>query len=302
MAFHLYSRGKAVGVYLPLAPIFPTNLPPDIRWGFDAIWNVSIITTNTAEFEYTLDGGTTWFPLLTVPANSEVICNIKADDKDSFNLRTTGGADVFRIVVSIAPEDIQRRGSTATARDQVDICPVTCTVPVELINPIPLPVDICPVNCVIDVDIQNQPIEVTWPSALPVDICPVSCDLPIINGSISPLLVSVANPPGTPIGKSILSETNFAITANTDISGVDLPPIGTVAGDAVMYRISWSAIATGKLSYTLDSTNFVDFNNSALIMREAGNLFDVVVEHADAFNLRFDKNTTIRFLRVIQLV
>ena len=253
MAFHLYSRGKASGVYLPLAPIFPTNLPPDIRWGFDAIWNVSIIATNTAVFEYTLDGGITWFPLVTVPANTEVICNIKADDKDSFNMRTTLGATVFRIVISIAPEDIQRRGSTSEAKFQVDICPVLC-------------------------------------------------DLPIINGSISPLLVSVSNPPGTPVGRSILSQTNSAVTANTDISGVDLPPLGTVAGDAVMYRVSWSAVATGKLSYTLDSTNFVFFNNSALIMREAGNLFDVVVEDGDAFNLRFDKNTTIRFLRVIQLV
>ena len=249
MAFHLYSRGKAVGPYLALAPIFPTNLLPDIRWGFDAIWNISIITTNTATFEYTLDGGTTWFSLIAVPANSEIICNIKADDKDSFNLRTTLGANVFRIVVSIAPEDIQRRSSTSLART-------------------------------------------------PVDICPVSCDVPIINGSVSPLLVETP----TPIGRIILSLTNSAITANTDLSVADLPPLGTSPGDAVIYRLLWSAVATGKLSFTLDSTNFVDFNNSQLILREAGNLFDVVVEHGDAFNLQFDKNTTIRFLRVVQLL
>jgi hypothetical protein len=295
MAFHLYSRGKASGVYLPLAPIFPTNLPTDIRWGFDAIWNISIITTTPGVFEYSLDGGTTFFPLITTVANVEVICNIKADDKDSFNLRTVGGATVFRILVSIAPEDIQRRAGESTG------------------FPIPLPVDICPVNCPIDVNVLSvlpnplpvsfpQPVTVTWPTALPVDICPVTCDLPVINGSVSPLQVSVANPQGTPVGKIILSLTNSAITANTDISGVDLPPVGTVAGDAVIYRVSWSADSSGKLSYTLDSINFVDFNNSALIMKEAGNLFDTVVEDGDAFNLRFDKNATVRFLRVVQLL
>lgn len=261
MAFHLYSRGKAVGPYLTLAPIFPTNLLPDIRWGFDAIWNISIITTNPSVFEYTIDGGVTFFPLITTTANTETIVNIKADDKDSFNLRTIGGATVFRILVSIAPEDIQRSKSEV-ATD------------VNIISPIPLPVDICPVNC----------------------------DVPIINGSVSPLLVTIANPPGTPIGRIILSLTNSVISSNTDLGVADLPPIGTSVGDAVIYRILWSAQATGKLSFTLDSTNFVDFNNSQLILREAGNLFDVVVEHADAFNLQFDKNTTIRFLRVVQLL
>ncbi len=256
MAFHLYSRGKASGVYLPLAPIFPTNLPPDIRWGFDAIWNISIITTDSGVFEYSLDGGVTFFPLITTVANTEVICNIKADDKDSFNLRTTGGATVFRILVSIAPEDIQRRAGESAG------------------FPIPLPVNICPVNC----------------------------DVPVINGSVSPLQVSIANPQGTPVGLIILSLTNSAITSNTDIAVADLPPVGTSPGDAVIYRILWSASGTGKLSFTLDSTNFVDFNNSALILREAGSLFDVVVEDGDAFNLQFDRNTTIRFLRVVQLI
>jgi len=263
MAFHLYSRGKASGVYLPLAPIFPTNLPPDIRWGFDAIWNISIITTDSGVFEYSLDGGVTFFPLITTVANTEVICNIKADDKDSFNLRTTGGATVFRILVSIAPEDIQRRTVTGGVANQV-----------EIVAPLPLPVDICPVNC----------------------------DVPVINGSVSPLQVSVANPQGTPVGLIILSLTNSAITSNTDLAVADLPPVGTSPGDAVIYRILWSASGTGKLSFTLDSTNFVDFNNSALILREAGSLFDVVVEDGDAFNLQFDRNATIRFLRVVQLI
>ncbi len=256
MAFHLYSRGKATGVYLPLAPIFPTNLGPDIRWGFDAIWNISIITTTASTFEYTLDGGVTFFPLITTVANVEVICNIKADDKDSFNIRTTGGATVFRILVSIAPEDIQRRAGESTG------------------FPIPLPVNICPVNC----------------------------DIPVINGSVSPLQVSVANPQGTPVGIIILSLTNSAITSNTDISVADLPPVGTSPGDAVIYRILWSASNAGRLSFTLDSTNFVDFNNSQLIIREAGTLFDVVVEDGDSFNLQFSANTTIRFLRVVQLI
>ncbi|KKN37566.1 hypothetical protein LCGC14_0762060 [marine sediment metagenome] len=283
MAFHLYSRGKASGTYLSLAPIFPTNLPPDIRWGFDAIWNISIITTDSGVFEYTIDGGSTWFPLITTTANVEVICNVKADDKDSFNLRTTGGTDVFRIIVSIAPEDMQvRAGSQAGF-------------------PIPLPVDICPVNCVIDVDIQNQPIEVTWPSALPVDICPVTCDLPVINGSVSPLQVSVANPPGTPVGKTIVNLTNTAITANTDIF-VALSPTGTVAGDSVIFRILWSNDEGSILSMTLNNSDFVDFNDSNAVKKNSVHLFDVVVDHADSFTLRYNKTSNIIFLRVIQLV
>ena len=126
MAFHLYSRGRATGVYLENSPIFPTNLPSDIRWGFDAIWNVSIITTTTLTFEYTIDGGVTYFPLGTTTANQELIANIKADDKDSFNLRiiNVAGGTVFRILVSIAPEDIIR-----------------ALMPVK-VSPLPLPVDI----------------------------------------------------------------------------------------------------------------------------------------------------------------
>lgn len=252
MAFHLYSRGKASGVYLPLAPIFPTNLPPDIRWGFDAIWNISIITTDSGVFEYSLDGGVTFFPLITTVANTEVICNIKADDKDSFNLRTTGGATVFRILVSIAPEDIQRRTVAGGIASQVDICPVTC-------------------------------------------------DVPIINGSVTPLQVTVANPQGTPVGTIILSLTNSVYASNTDLSGVDLPPTGTSPGDAVIYRIQWSSSATGRLRFTLDGTNFVDFNNSVNLKSEASSIFDVVVEDGDLFNLQHSNGGTIRFLRVIQL-
>jgi len=252
MAFHLYSRGKAVGPYLALAPIFPTNLLPDIRWGFDAIWNISIITTNTAVFEYTIDGGITWFPLITVPANTEVICNVKADDKDSFNLRTTLGATVFRILISIAPEDLQRRGSTSEARDQVDICPVLC-------------------------------------------------DVPIINGSVSPLDVQVNNEQGTPVGKIIASETNFAILQDTDIFTATAP-VGTSAGDAVVFRVQWSAIDGGILRYTLNDSDFVSFNDQNALKEDSSHIFDVIVEDGDLFTLQFEKDTTITFLRVIQLI
>lgn len=283
MAWHLYGRGKASGTYLSLAPIFPTNLLPDIRWGFQAIWNISIITTDSGVFEYTLDGGTTWFPLGTSSIDTEIIFNIKADDKDSFNLRTTGGATVFRILVSIAPEDIQRPAIDA-----------------NVVIPDPLNVNICPVNCPIDVNVINQPITVTWPTALPVDICPVTCDLPVINGSVSPLLVSVANPPGTPVGKTIVNLTNTNITGSTDIFPA-VSPTGTVAGDSVMFRILWSNDEGAILSMTLNDSDFVDFNDSNAVKKNSVHLFDVVVDHDDLFTLRYDKTSTIIFLRVIQL-
>ena len=112
MAFHLYSRGSAKGAYLQNAIFFPTYLSADIRWGFDAIWNVSITLNTTAVIEYTLDGGVTWFEIAptTISADQERIVNIKAGDKDLFNLRTpdAGGVDVYRALISIAPQDIQR--------------------------------------------------------------------------------------------------------------------------------------------------------------------------------------------------
>ncbi len=289
MAFHLYSRGSAKGVYLQNVILFPTYLKADIRWGFDAIWNIAVISNNqigSQALEFTLDGGVTWFPInqgAPIKSGDERIFNLKAGDKDLFNLRCTSGAgcDIYRILISIAPQDIQR--------------PVA---DIDVNVPSPLPVDICPVNCPIDVNVLSL-----LPNPLPVDICPVTCDVPIINGSITPLQVAFAPPPvGTPNGVIILSATNSAVLANTDISGVDLSPSGTVAGDAVIFRIEWSADAVGILTATLDSTNFVDFNNGSNLRADSLHLFDMVVEHGDLFNLRFNRATTIRFLRVIQVL
>jgi len=117
-----------------------------------------------------------------------------------------------------------------------------------------------------------------------------------------PLPVTVVNPAGTPIGTTILSLTNSAYVANADVSGVDLTPTGTVVGDAVIFRILWSASAIGVLKITLDSTNYVELNNGANLRAESAHLFDVVVSHGDLFNLQFDKNATLRFVRVIQLI
>jgi len=172
--------------------LFPTFLGADIRWGFDAIWNISIISTTqigSQNLQYTLDGGVTFFPLnqgVPIRAGDERIFNIKAGDKDKFNLRVTqgSGATFFRVLVSIAPQDIQR--------------PIA-------------------------------DIDVNIPTPLDVNICPVTCDVPVINGSITPLAVTVGAPPvGTPNGVIILSKTNSAELANVDISGVDLSPSGTV--------------------------------------------------------------------------
>ncbi len=266
MAFHLYSRGSARGQFLQNVIFFPTFLDADIRWGFDAIWNISIISNTTIatnDLEYTIDNGTTFFPLNVsgpINASDERIFNIKAGDKEKFNLRCIGvsGCTLFRALISIAPQDIQR---------------------------------------------PSQDITVNIPTPLDVNICPVTCDVPIINGSISPLLVSVGAPPvGTPNGVIILSKTNSVETANTDISGVDLSPSGTSPGDAVIFRIEWSASVVGVLTMTLDSTTFVEFNNGANLRADSLHLFDVVVEDGDLFNLQFNKNTTIRFLRVIQVL
>ena len=267
MAFHLYSRGSARGIYLQNVIFFPTFLDADLRWGFDAIWNVAITLNASATVEYTTDGGITFFPInpvggtnVAIPANDERTFNIKAGDKDKFNLRTidAGGIDIYRVLISIAPQDIMR---------------------------------------------PRSDIDLIIPSPLDVNICPVTCDVPIINGSISPLLVSVGAPPvGTPNGVIILSKTNSVETANTDISGVDLSPAGTSAGEAVIFRIEWSASVVGVLTMTLDSTTFVEFNNGANLRADSLHLFDVVVEDGDLFNLQFNKNTTIRFLRVIQVL
>lgn len=258
MAFHLYSRGRASGVYLQNAPIFPTNLIPDIREGFDAIWNVSIITTTTSTFEYSIDGGVTFFPLGVATANQELIANIKADNNDSFNLRITdvAGGTVFRIIVSIAPEDIIR---------------------------------------------ALMPVQVSIKQPLSVDICPVTCDVPVINGSVSPLIVNIDNPVGTRVGGTLVSLTNTAITANTDIFTA-FTPTGTSVGDAVMFRIQWSAEDKGKLSYTLNNSDFVDLNDGTEIDKDSSHIFDVMIDDPDSFTLRFDKNTTIIFLRIVQLV
>lgn len=308
MAFHLYSRGSASGIYLQNVILFPTFLGADIRWGFDAIWNVAITLNVSANVEYTTDGGVTWFDInqgKAIPALDERTFNIKAGDKDLFNLRTIGvaGLDLYRALISIAPQDIMR------PRSDIDVN-----------LPDPLPVDICPVNCPIDVNVLS-----VLPNPLPVDICPVTCeidvdinsisfgDIPVINGATTfdiniagqvgadPL--NIQGPQiGQPNGLTILNITNSAILANTDISGTDLSPISTSAGDAVIFRILWASNSTGRLRFTLDSTNFVDFNNSVNLKGGASSMFDVVVDNADTFNLQFSNATTITFLRVVQLI
>ena len=142
MAFHLYSRGSAKGVYLQNVILFPTFLKADIRWGFDAIWNVSIMLNTSATIQYTTDGGVTWFninPPGALPALDERIFNIKAGDKDLFNLRTpNANVDVYRVLISIAPQDILR------PRSDIDVN-----------IPIPLPVDV--VDQPINVNLVNAP-------------------------------------------------------------------------------------------------------------------------------------------------
>jgi len=295
MTWHLYSRGSATGIFLQNVPFFPTNLPAADRSDLDAIWNISIISLTqiaSKQLEFTVDGGVTFFPLnqgVPIRVGDERIFNIKATTNELFNLRCTGGSgcDIYRCLVSIAPEDIQR--------------PIA-DIEVKVADP--LPVDICPVTCPIDVNILNQPIAViTSPSPLPVDICPVTCDVPIINGSVTPLVVTFAPPPiGVPVGQTIFNLTDSAITANTDISGSDLSPSGTSVGNAVIFRVEWSSSSVGVLSMTLDGITFVELNNGTNLRAESIHLFDVVVDHADLFNLQFNKNTTIRFLRIVQLV
>ena len=348
MAFHLYSRGSARGIYLQNVILFPTFLGADLRWGFDAIWNVAITLNTSANVEYTTDGGVTWFDInqgKAIPALDERTFNIKAGDKDLFNLRTidVAGLDVYRALISIAPQDIMRPRSDIDVNIQtplpVDICPVNCPIDVNVLSvlPNPLPVNICPVTCEIDVDINSisfgdipvvsgatplnidivaqsfSPLTVTWPLALPVDICPVTCDLPVVNGATTfdvniagqvganPLFVQGPQI-GQPNGETILNITNSAILANTDISGTDLSPISTSAGDSVIFRILWASVGAGRLRFTLDGTNFVDFNNSVNLKGGASNMFDVVVDNADLFNLQFSNATTITFLRVVQLI
>lgn len=265
MTWHLYSRGSATGIYLQNAPFFPTFLPADIRWGQNGIWNVSVISTtqiNNKQLEFTVDGGVTWFPLNTqgpISANDERIFNIKATDKELFNLRCigAGGCTIYRVLVSMAPEDIMRPSSD---------------------------------------------LQVNVPSPLPVDICPVTCDLPVINGSVTPLDVSIVNPPGTPVGSTILNITDTAYVANADVSGVDLSPTGTSAGESVIFRILWSFSVVGVMSGTLDGTNFVEFNNGANLRADSVHIFDIVVDHGDSFNLKFNKSGQIRFVRVVQLL
>ena len=174
-------------------------------------------------------------------------------------------------------------------------------LPVEIDAPIPVPTSI-----------TGQPISVTIPtpvpvtqtiSPLPVDICPVSCDVPIINGSVSPLLVSsTVAPIGTPVGETIGNLTNFAYTNPNDVFVADLTPIGTAVGDSVIFRIMWSSDQGGKLSLTLNSTDFIFFNDQNALKEDSVHIFDIVVDHADTFNLLFEKDTTIIFLRVVQLI
>ena len=113
MTWSLYSRGSAKGLYHKDVRFFPTFLDADLRWGIDAIWNISIILNTTSKLEFTIDGGITWFdlnPAGPIPAFDERTFNIKAGDKDSFNLRTPDSVpvDVYRALVSIDPEDIMR--------------------------------------------------------------------------------------------------------------------------------------------------------------------------------------------------
>src|SRR3990172_9915709 len=145
MTWHLYKRGKANGVFAQNAVFFPAFLPSDIRTGlFNAIWNISIIPLTTSSLEYTLDNGTTWFPLTPNPlvANEETVVNITCDGDDEFNLRCpdVAGVNIYRAIISIAPVDYQQKPLSSGAVQDVNICPVNCDVPV---------------------DIQNQPIAVS---------------------------------------------------------------------------------------------------------------------------------------------
>lgn len=266
MAFHLYKRGSATGTFAQNVPFFTPALSADLRNLFNGIWTVAILPTTTSSFEYSTDGGVTFFPLTTtpLPASQETICNFLAEGTDLFQLRCpdVAGCTLFRVVISLAPQDIQRRlGAGGAAGD------------VTIIAPLPLP----------------------------VDICPVTCDVPVINGSVTPLDVNVTNTTGQPVGATIVNLTNAAVTGNTNIFAA-LSPTGTSVGDSVMFRILWCAIDGGILRFTLNDSDFCAFNDQNALKEDSAHLFDVVVDHDDDFTLQFEKSTTVTFLRVIQLI
>ena len=161
---------------------------------------------------------------------------------------------------------------------------------------IPTPVPISPVPLPIDLAVQSL-------SPIVTSITPLPLPIDISAQSFSPLSVTpTGSPPiGNPVGETIVNETNLAVTANTDMF-TDQSPIGTSAGDSVIFRILWSADEGGKLSFTLNGTDFVFFNEQNALKEESVHLFDVVVDHGDTFNLHFEKDTTAIFLRVVQLI
>lgn len=320
--------------------LFPTDLPTDVRWGFMGIWHISLIVQNNpATFEFTVDGGTTWFPLnpvagvnTAIPADDERIFQIKADDKELFNLRCTdaSGCDVYRALVAIAPQDVMR------PRSDLDVN-VPTPLDVNITGPNPLPVDICPVTCEIDVDLNSisfgdipvingaTPLTVTWPTALPVDICPVTCeidvdinsisfgDIPVVNGA-STFNVNVAGQVGAdPLNVSgtfspdpqteIDSIANLARGANVDWFASDLNPTGLSAGEGATFRCHFAMNSSERVEYTLNGTDYVDFSGGFFALSgNAGYTFDIPVLNGDDFNIRAPTSTTVIFCRVTQII
>lgn len=201
MTFHLYKRGKAIGVFAQNAVFFTPVLPSDIRTGlFNAVWNITIIPLTSSKVEFTLDNGVTWFPLTpsALIANEETVVNLTCDGDDEFNLRCpdVAGITLYRAVVSIAPVDFQQKplGSGAVAK-----------------------VDICPVNCNVPVDIQNQPISVSGTVSL--------TSLDLILDSITNVAKAInvewftpdIPPTGLVAGQGIDSAIHFAINTRAKI-------------------------------------------------------------------------------------
>ena len=151
----------------------------------------------------------------------------------------------------------------------------------------------------------TEPLTITLADPLPVDIdaqtfTPLEID--IIAQSFSPLKVDDVSVLGKPVGTTIGNLTNSAYTSPNDIFVADLTPTGTTVGDSVIFRILWSAIDGGLLSFTLNGSDFVFFNDQNALKEDSVHLFDVIVDNGDSFNLQFEKDTTITFLRVVQLI
>lgn len=201
MTFHLYKRGRAIGVFAQNIPFFSPVLPSDIRTGlFNAIWNISIIPTTTSKIQFTLDNGVTWFDLTPTPliANEETVVNITCDGDDEFNLRCpdVAGVTLYRAVVSIAPVDFQQKPLGSGTALKVDICPVNCNVPV---------------------DIQNQPIQVSGSVSL-TSLDLILASITNVAKAINVKWFTTDIPPvGLIAGQGIESAIHFAINTRAKI-------------------------------------------------------------------------------------